>query len=239
MRLHFIICKVLQREAYFCASRSKNVVDITLMPQGLHNTPDLLQKELKEKVGITKDIQDRPYDAILLGYGLCSNGIAGLSAEIPLVIPRGHDCMTILLGSKEKYQKYFDTHKGIYWYSPGWIEHNLMPGKQRHEETLAEYKEKYGEDNAEYLMEMEQGWMKEYNWATYIDWPNPHNKEYKKYTKESADYLKWNYDEVSGDPEYLQRLVDGDWNDDDFLIMKPGQKVAVDVSKPGIIEAQD
>jgi len=147
--------------------------------------------------------------------------------------------MTILLGSKEKYQKYFDTHKGIYWYSPGWIEHNLMPGKERYEQTLAEYKEKYGQDNAEYLMEMEQGWMKEYKWATYIDWPNPHSEEYKKYTKEAADYLKWNYDEVPGDPEYRQRLVDGAWNEDDFLVVKPGQKVAVDVSKPNIIEAQD
>jgi len=45
MRLHFIVCKVLQREAYYCASLSKNVVDITLMPQGLHNTPDILKKE--------------------------------------------------------------------------------------------------------------------------------------------------------------------------------------------------
>ena len=53
------------------------------------------------------------YDAILLGYCLCSNGIVGLSSrKVPLIIPRGHDCITLLLGSREKYQEYFNTHRG-------------------------------------------------------------------------------------------------------------------------------
>ena len=60
------------------------------------------------------------YDAILIGYALCSNGVVGLtSRRIPLVIPRGHDCITLLLGSKELYRDYFDSHRGIYWYSSG------------------------------------------------------------------------------------------------------------------------
>ena len=39
--------------------------------------------------------------------------------------------------------------------------------RHRYELQLAEYTEKYGEDNAQYLMEVEQTWMKEYSWATY------------------------------------------------------------------------
>lgn len=238
MRLHFIICKVLQREAYFCASQSTNEVDITLMPQGLHNTPDKLRDEVQKILNITKDVQNRPYDAILLGYGLCSNGIVGLKADIPIIVPRGHDCMTILLGSKEKYKEYFDSHKGIYWYSPGWIENNDMPGKDRFEKTLAEYTEKYGEDNAQYLMEIEQTWMKEYSWATYIDWPNPNAQKYKEYTKNCADYLHWGFDVVQGDPSYIQRMVDGDWNDEEFLTVKPSQTIVADVSNPKVIDCQ-
>ncbi|MEA3224886.1 MAG: DUF1638 domain-containing protein, partial [Planctomycetota bacterium] len=111
MRLQFISCKVMQREAYFCAARSKNIVDVVLMEQGLHDTPDELRKEVQKALGNTLDIQGRPYDASLLGYGLCSNGIVGLSAKIPIVVPRGHDCVTLLLGSKEKYQEYFDSHR--------------------------------------------------------------------------------------------------------------------------------
>ena len=38
-RLQLIVCKVLQREAYFCAARSRNVVDIVLT--WLLSPPDL------------------------------------------------------------------------------------------------------------------------------------------------------------------------------------------------------
>ena len=238
MRLQFIICKVLQKEAYFCAARSKNTIDIVLMPKGLHNEPDKLRTQVQQALDCTCDIQDRTYDASLLGYGLCSNGIAGLSAKIPLVVPRGHDCITLLLGSKEKYRQYFDSHRGIYWYSPGWIEASDQPGKERFDRVLKEYREKYGEDNAQYLMETEQKWMSEYNWATYIDWGFANSKQEKKYTKRCAEFLHWNYDELKGDPSLMQRFVDGDWNDDDFLTIKPGQTIAEDLTNPGIIKAQ-
>jgi hypothetical protein len=119
MRFKFVICKVMQREAYLCASGSKNIIDIVLMPQGLHDTPDILCSEVQKELDKTADSTGKPYDAILLGYCLCSNGITGLHSNIPVVVARGHDCMTLLLGSRHTYQNYFDTHKGIYWYSIG------------------------------------------------------------------------------------------------------------------------
>lgn len=237
MRLQFIICKVMQKEAYFCAGRSKNVIDIVLMPQGLHDEPDRLRSEVLKALDHTCDIQGRAYDASLLGYGLCSNGIVGLSSKIPLVVPRGHDCITLLLGSKDKYQQYFDTHRGVYWYSTGWIEDGNQPSKERYERLLKEYREKYGADNAEYLMELEQSWMKEYSWATYIDWGFSNRDKEKKYTKKCAKFLGWNYDELKGNPGLMQRLVDGNWNDKEFLTVSPGQKINEDLTKDGIIKA--
>ena len=240
MRLKFIVCKAIQREAYYCASRATNVVDVAVMPQGLHDEPDILRSTVQVEVNRTVDVQDRPYDAILLGYGLCSNGIADIKApEIPIVVPRGHDCITLLLGSKEKYQSYFNSHHGVYWYSVGWIENSLQPGKERYEKTLQSYKEKYGEDNAEYLMQMEQNWFKEYSWATFIDWGLLDSENYRQYTKECADYLDWNYDELKGDRALLQKLVDGKWNDNLFLVVKPGQTISPDVNSTGIIKVVD
>jgi len=238
MRLQFIACKVMQREAYFCAAHSKNVVDIVLMEQGLHDEPDKLRREVQKALDNTCDIQGRPYDASLLGYGLCSNGIVGLSAKIPLVAPRGHDCITLLLGSKDKYQEYFDSHRGVYWYSPGWIESGKQPSKERYEKMLKEYKEKYGDDNAQYLMEVEQKWIKEYDWATYIDWGLTNSNEYKDYTKRCAEFLCWNYDELKGSPVLMQKLVDGHWHDSEFLVVKPGRKISEDLTNDGIIKAE-
>ncbi|MHC4346828.1 MAG: DUF1638 domain-containing protein [Planctomycetota bacterium] len=207
MRLQFIVCKVMQREAYLCAARSKNTVDVVLMPQGLHNEPDKLRAEVRHALDRTCDIQGRQYDASLLGYGLCSNGIVGLSAKIPIVVTRGHDCITLLLGSKDRYTEYFESHRGIYWYSPGWIEGGRQPSRELYEQLLKEYEQKYGRDNAQY-------------------------------PRQCAEFLGWNYDELKGDPTLMQRLLDGDWNDSQFLLVKPGQKIAEDLTSTDIIKAE-
>jgi hypothetical protein len=227
----------MQREAYFCAARSRNIIDVVLMQQGLHNEPEKLRCQVQKALDRTADVQGREYDASLLGYGLCSNGIVGLSAKIPVVVPRGHDCITLLLGSREKYQEYFDSHRGVYWFSPGWIETDTQPGKERYEHTLKQYIEKYGQDNAEYLMQVEQNWIKEYNWATYIDWGLTNAQGEKEYTRSCAAFLGWNYDEIRGDPSLIQRLLDGEWTEGDFLIVKPGQKITEDLTTNGIIKA--
>ncbi|MBW8000832.1 MAG: DUF1638 domain-containing protein [Planctomycetes bacterium] len=237
-RFQFIACKVLQREAYLCAARSKNNIDIVFMEQGLHNQPDDLRRQVQDVINRTHDKCSNKYDASLLGYGLCSNGIAGLSAQIPIVVPRGHDCVTLLLGSKDKYKEYFEAHRGVYWYSSGWISTGTMPSKERYEKNLAEYKEKYGDDNAEYLMQVEQDWIKEYNWAAYIDWDLATSQNDKKYTKACADYLGWKYDEIKGDPALIQKLLDGQWDDKDFLIVNPGQKIVEDLTTENIIKAE-
>ena len=235
-RFRLISCRVLQREAYFCASRSSNIVDVDLVEQGLHNEPNKLTTELQRSIDET---DPDTYEAVLLGYGLCSNGIAGLTAPVTMAVPRGHDCMTLLLGSKERYRDYFDKHRGIYWYSPGWIEYANQPGKRRFDVLRESYVEKYGDENADYLMEMEQNWMTEYSRATFIQWPFPESDRYRSFTKKCAEFMDWEYDEVPGDPGLFQRLMDGVWNDSETLIVEPGQQIVSDPASPGIIRAVD
>lgn len=235
MRLKVIACKVLFREISCIAAKSENYIDVTYMRQGLHNEPSLLRERLQhelDKIDSGDDFYScdphsaGDFDAILLAYGLCSNGIIGLSSKkYKIVVPRAHDCVTLLLGSKEKYTEYFNTHKGVYWYSPGWIDNTPMPGKERYESIRNEYVSKYGEENADYLMEMEQNWFKEYEWCTFVDWPEFDNTRYKKYSKECADFLRWNYAEIHGSHSLMADFLGGRWNTKDFLVVPPGKSI--------------
>ncbi len=231
-------CHVLWREICHLTALSENIFNFKFLKQGLHNTPDLLRKELQEAID---EVDDGGYDAILIAYGLCSNGIVGITPKkTRLVVMRGHDCITFLLGSKEKYKAYFDSHPGTYWYSPGWIDTSTQPGKERYEAVYQEYLEKYGEENAQYLMDMDQGWFREYSNAAYVDLGFFDAAKYKEYTKECAEWLKWNYDELNGDSRLLTDFVNGNWNDEDFLVVEPGYKIVAsnDLKILGIEKAE-
>jgi len=221
-----IACKVLMRELYHLAAHTGSTTDIVLLRQQLHNTPDLLREMVQAEIDRI-EAEETEYDAILLGYCLCSNGIVGLtSRKYPLVVAKGHDCITLLLGSRQKYHDtFFGRDGGIYWYSPGWIEHTLQPGRDRYEQTYQIYLEKYGEENARYLMDAEQGWMKNYDSAVFVSWPGLWNSEHTAYTKDCADYLGWRYEEYEGDESLMRNMLEGNWSQEDILVVPPGRSI--------------
>ena len=82
-------CEILFREICACASVSANVIDIEIMPKGLH---DVGEEKMSAMLQARIDAVDADkYDAILLCYGLCNYGTKGLHAALPMVIPRAHD----------------------------------------------------------------------------------------------------------------------------------------------------
>lgn len=232
-------CKVLAREISQLIAASPNYIDVTFLRQGYHNEPDKLREILQKAIDDIDEQRDpytcsleqnyglKDFDTILLGYGLCSNGIAGLSSKrYDIVVPKCHDCASLFLGSKERYKEIFDSESGgIYWYTPGWIENTLMPSKDRLEQVRKTYVELYSEENAEYLLEMEEGWLKEYKSAGYIDYPGLSMPEYKEFTKEAAEYLGWEYKEFEGDSRLLEDFLSGNWDEERFLIVKKGEKI--------------
>ena len=125
-RRKLIACEVMFREICRCASMCSDIIDVTFMEKGLH---DIGTKKMSEKLQSEIDKVDaEKYDAILLCYGLCNNGICGLRSPLPIVAPRAHDCITLLMGSKEKYRDYFDSNPGTFFLSAGWLERNRDPG---------------------------------------------------------------------------------------------------------------
>ena len=222
LKLKIISCTVLWRELCYHAALSRHEFSFHFLPWGLHTEPNKLRQEVQQAVDATTE----PVDAILLGYGLCSRGLDGIAARnAPLVITRAHDCITCFLGSRERYRTYFDANPGTYWYTPGWIENHLSPGKERYEANYRDYLEKYGEDNAQYLMEMEQGWFREYSTAAYVDLGIGDTKAHEDYTRQCAEWLEWRFDRLEGDSALIRRLVDGSWEGGEFLVVSAGHRI--------------
>lgn len=232
MRLHVVACQVFSRELCAIAAQSSHVVELDLLPQGLHDTPALLREMVGKAIRKVEDHYQKGIskylpDAIILGYGLCSNGVVGLQAgKIPLVIPRTDDCMGIFLGSQRRYLDLFHQYPGIYWFNHGWIENAFIPTKEQLEKKYQQYREQYGEDNTEYLQQEDRRWISNYQYCGYIRSNGPwEKKEYRKLAHQTAKDNGWKSVDVEGDSSMLERLLQGEWRAEECLICPPGYRV--------------
>jgi len=238
MRLLCLTCEVLARPVYLAAARSPHIVDIEMFRRGLHNEPADLRARLQER--IDAHIGSR-YDYITMGYGLCGQATAGLTArDIPVVIPRAHDCITLFLGSREAYQYQFENFSGTYWYVQDYIERDDGQGGSLSlgsaadsgmNKTYEEYVRKFGKENADYLMEVMGAWQKHYKRAAYIELGIGDGSQVEAKARGEAARRGWTFDRVAGDMVLIRRLLEADWADgaaagrDDFLVLKPGEQV--------------
>ncbi|NLO49008.1 MAG: DUF1638 domain-containing protein [Clostridiales bacterium] len=226
-----IACEVLFREICLCAAQCGNIIDISFMEKGLHDIGEKrMYKALQQEID---KVETEKYDAILLCYGLCNNGIRNIHARLPVVVPRAHDCISLLLGSKEKYADYFFKNPGTFFLSSGWIERNTQPDKAEDsvpgqlgmDKTYEEYAELYGEENAEYLMEFFGNWLVHYKKLAFINNQVGDTAYFREQAKGMAAAQQWEFEEIGGDTNLIFRLLNGDWDPGAFLVLSPGSKI--------------
>jgi len=241
-RFKCVACEILYREVCLAVADSENVIDIEFITQGLH---DIDSSQMRARLQSSIDSADPDkYDAVLLAYGLCNNGIEGLAASnLKIVVPRAHDCITLFLGSKERYLEYFQCRPGTYFKTTGWIEIDkvnieTMPstklGRLGLEKTSQEYIELYGEENARYIIETLGGGIDNYGQYAYVEVGLRKDTEYARATAEEASAKGWRYEKIEGNLRLIRNLLDGVWDEKDFLVVTPGQKIEASHT-PGII----
>lgn len=235
MFLKVIACEIAFRELCHCAAKSTHLIDLEFLTQGHHDTPKRGLLEIQKRIDA---VPAGRYDAIVIGYGLCSNILVGLHSDhTQLVIPRAHDCISFFLGSKERYRQMFDARPGTYYYTSGWLECGkrrgdgggaLMPagsqmgGGGQYEQWV----EQYGEDKARALLEVTAEWTAHYTHGVLIDFEFTRHLGLDKAVRQICDERGWTFEQVEGDPILLQRLLDGDWTESDYLIIPPGRRVS-------------
>ncbi len=234
MRLKLISCEVLYREMCHLAARSINQVDVEFLPKGLHDLGGALMcRRLQEVVDRT---EPERYDAVLLGYAMCGNGVVGLEARtLPLILPRAHDCIALLMGSRDRYQEYFDANPGVYFRSTGWLER----GENLEQLSLQETRKKsgtgytrerlieqYGEENGQYLWEQFTAYAHTYRQITFIETGIEPDRRFEEAARKEAQDRTWVFERIQGDLALLDRFLSGQWDDSDFLKVLPGWRIA-------------
>lgn len=184
------------------------------MEFGLHAYPQKLKETLQDEIDRTTGV-----GTILLGYGLCSMSILGLSSsKHRLVIPRTHDCIGIFLGSGRKYREQVLSEPGTYYLTKGWINHGGDPYK-----TFLRWQTEYGDARAKLLLNKTIG---NYTRLAYIQTSPEDQKQYLDYAQMAAGKLGLRFERIIGNRIVLTKMLAGDW-DSDFVIIEPGNKPTI------------
>ena len=209
-----IACRVMEPELEAVRAGGQ-AVEIIYLEQGLHRTPKKLPGMIQERID-----QAAPYaTSIILCYGLCSNGLVGVTARRQkLIVPRCHDCIALLLGSPARYDEVFHDHPGTYYLTPGWVKENRDPlGVYQ-----AEYLPRYGEETALWVIRES---LKNYTHIALIDTGVKVMAHLRARAMENAIALKKQYEEIPGSLDYFRELLRGPYTEEKFLHLLLGDQV--------------
>ena len=214
-----IACKIFQGllEKHLSPERAAQV---TYLEYGLHSVPKKLRTEVQSQI----DALERP-SLVMLGYGLCGNGLHGIRAgRHALLMPRTDDCIAVLLGSYRAYRAQFDSEPGTYYLSKGWLEAGSNPL-----EEYRGYSETYGPERADWLMDTQY---RNYRRLAFVAHHLEDLQAYRPQAQQVADYCqRWGmrYEEILGSDQYVRDLVEAaaaiEVAGDDFLVVPPGGEI--------------
>ena len=123
-------------------------IRIKVLELGLHDYPEKLHRSLD--AALVELEEERDWQLIVLGYGLCGKGTVGLQTRnAKLVVPKVDDCIALFLGSRSAFREQAGNAPGTYYFTKGWLKADCGP--------LAMYEgkhvwtKKYSKEKAEYI----------------------------------------------------------------------------------------
>lgn len=135
----------------------KKNIDIDYLDIEGHNHPKKLSKQIQDEIDKCLN-----YEKIVLIYGLCGNAILNILArDIPVYVVRVHDCLSVLLGSKDRFEQLFSNRL-----SSGWSCYSLEGRKRisfdNYDDEEREYLESILYPKKDIYITFNQEWEKQY-----------------------------------------------------------------------------
>ncbi len=243
-RIHIIACGVLRIDLEEAIRELGLQVSFQFLPGGLHARPHELHRRLQGAIDETSALST--VDRIAVGYGVCGLGSVDIhSRDVPLVIPRVHDCIALFLGSDTAYRREFARYPGTYYVSAGWVEgksqapssgdeadgsEGVGSGSGEEEprigggptqEEFRRFVKEYGEENAEAIRRFLNSWQNNYQRAAFIDTGARRRERYADIAQAMAAEFGWKYEILPGSRAMLVKLLTAKETNDEILVVPP------------------
>lgn len=239
MKLALISCMIFSREVNYLIAKSDNIIHSFWLEKNLHDYPDELQTNIQYTINLIealneRNIENKQFDAIVLGYGLCSNGILGLTSKtLPIIAPKCVDCMALFLGSNQKYTYLTHTYKQISWYNKAWIENSFVPSTETYE--VDDDLNPNALQSIDDILFAELEALNNKQYAVFIKSKIFDDSELQAFIEKTAKFFKWEFIKVDGDMSYFRALLSGKWDDRLFLTCPPEHIIAFNKKTNSII----
>lgn len=222
-----IACSVLNE---LLGSRLPPGTPVTWMDINLHNTPRKLAASLQVCIDAIADPSH-----VLVGYGLCGNGLVGVKArQHTLIIPRTHDCVAIFLGSHQRYVQRFFASPNTYYLTKGWLD-----AKDEPLTDYLDYARDYDQETADYLVHMKY---KHYRKLCMVGFSQEELDSCRADAMKVAAFCKerfgMEYEETIGTAQLIDELAQLSAGQatpgDEFVVVPPGGEIRADMFlRPG------
>ncbi len=207
-KVRIIGCKVIEKELLELLGGVIYPYELIFLDLRHHGRPKKLKDMIQSIIDSSEDC-----GCVISTYGLCGGALDGVKArDVPVVFPRVHDCIDLMLGSTERRRNLSLACGGTYFSSNGWVVEDGTPS-----EKVDAYKRCLGEEEGEALKEFIYG---NYRKGLFIKTGVEDHGVIRR-AKDSAFRMGWDHVEVAADLSILRRLLYMDWNSKDFIILKP------------------
>ena len=229
-----IACGVFEPEIRELTRGREDEFEIELLDAGLHARPRELKSRLQDAVDATDPAL---CGLIAIFYGMCGRGTIGvISRDVPLALPRAHDCIAMFLGGADRYWKEFRACPGTFYMTPGWFEKKTHPDSHHiaalrrkwspcDDPHFSQWAETYGEDNAAMIAEFFHSWRRNYSRMALINNGLGEVERYRRYVRMLSEASGWTFEELNGDLGFLRALAHGPRDEERFLTVPPHHMV--------------
>lgn len=206
-----ISCAMLADEVNHILQQTDIDLPVIWVERGLHSTPEKLNRILQHYIDALQN-----QDEILLTFGLCGNGTAGLISKHTLLrLPRFDDCINQLLCKQPRTERKQTETDAIYL-TRGWTLDK--------EAILQQYQILSRQYEPEMRNMILQTMYDGYHTLSVINTGCFDLKPVEQYADQAAACLNFTRNTVSGNISTLEHLIVGT-NDPNILTLNPGEMI--------------